>query len=468
MTDDHEAIAPTVLPGDPEVGAPRRPPPLKHLPRALNLKIELADVATLAPAARNARTHSKKQIAQISASYRQFGIVSPILLGDDDGIIAGHGRVLAAKALGLTEIPSIRLSHLTAEERRALMLADNRLAELAGWDHELLAIELQSLSECDLAFDLEITGFDGAELDRLLSARDKPPASLEDDLPPLEDEPVTQLGDVWMMGEHRLICGNALVRSDYERLMQGQAARMVFADVPYNVPIAGHVSGKGKVGHREFVMASGEMSAEAFSDFLRSSLGLAADFSRDGSIHFVCMDWRHLTEVIQAGKSAIGELKNLIAWVKDNGGMGTFYRSQHELILAFKKGQAPHINTFGLGDTGRYRTNVWRYPGVNTFSSDRDEALAMHPTVKPLALVADAIKDVSKRKEIVLDPFGGSGTTLIAAERTGRRARLIELDPLYCDVICRRWIRFAKLQPVLEGSQESFDATADRRRQRHV
>lgn len=268
------------------------------------------------------------------------------------------------------------------------------------------------------------------------------------------------------MGEHRLICGNALVRSDYERLMQGQTARMVFTDPPYNVPIEGHVSGKGKVGHREFVMASGEMSAEAFSEFLRSSLGLAAEVSRDGSIHFVCMDWRHLSEVIQAGKSAIGELKNLIAWVKDNGGMGTFYRSQHELILAFKKGQAPHVNNFGLGDTGRYRTNVWRYPGVNTFSSDRDEALAMHPTVKPLALVADAIKDVSKRKEIVLDPFGGSGTTLIAAERTGRRARLLELDPLYCDVICRRWIRFAKTQPLLEGSQETFDATANRRRQR--
>ena len=460
MTDAYDSEAPMASSCGSEAAPARLPPPLKHLPRALNLKIELADVATLAPYARNARTHSKKQIAQISASYRQFGIVSPILLGDDNTIIAGHGRVLAAKALGLTEIPSIRLSHLTSEERRALMLADNRLAELAGWDHELLAIELQSLSDCELDFDLEITGFDGAELDRLLSASGKPTAPLDEDIPPLEDHPVTQLGDVWIMGEHRLICGSALSRPDYEQLMQDQTARMVFTDPPYNVPIDGHVSGKGRVGHREFMMASGEMSAEAFSDFLRTSLSLAAEVSSDGSIHFICMDWRHLTEVIAAGKSAIGEWKNLIAWVKDNGGMGTFYRSQHELILAFKKGQAPHTNNFGLGDTGRYRTNVWRYPGVNTFSADRDEALAMHPTVKPLALVSDAIKDVSRRKDIVLDPFGGSGTTLIAAQRTGRRARLIELDPLYCDVICKRWIRFAQAQPMLEDGNETFEAVA--------
>jgi len=442
--------------------------PLKHLPRALNLKIELADVAALAPSARNARTHSKKQIAQISASYRQFGIVSPILLGDDNTIIAGHGRVLAAKSLGLTEIPSIKLSHLTSEERRALMLADNRLAELAGWDHELLAIELQSLSELELQFDLEITGFDGADLDRLLGAGDKPRVSEDDEPPALEEHAVSRLGDVWIMGDHRLICGSALSPTDYDRLMEGQLARMVFTDPPYNVPIEGHVSGKGKADRREFVMASGEMTTEAFSQFLQKSLSAAARVSCDGSIHFVCMDWRHLTEVIEAGKAAIGEWKNLIAWVKDNGGMGTFYRSQHELVLVFKKGQAPHINNFGLGETGRYRTNVWRYPGVNTFSADRDEALAMHPTVKPLALVSDAIKDVSKRKDIVLDPFGGSGTTLIAAQKTGRRARLIELDPLYCDVICRRWIRFTGQQPVLEDGKGSFEAVSADREVRDV
>lgn len=268
---------------------------------------------------------------------------------------------------------------------------------------------------------------------------------------------MTQVGDVWIMGSHRLICGSALEDDAYIRLLIGEKARMVFTDPPYNVRVDGHVSGKGKANRHEFLMASGEMSSAAFRSFLETSLGAAARASHDGAIHFVCMDWPHLQEVIEAGKSSIGEWKNLITWVKDSGGMGTFYRSQHELILVFKCGSAPHINTFGLGETGRYRTNVWKYPGVNTFGPGRDEALAMHPTVKPVAMVADAIKDVSRRKDIVLDPFGGSGTTLIAAEKTGRRARLIELDPLYCDVICRRWRALTGSFAVLEETGETFD-----------
>lgn len=439
---------------------PPSPMPLKHRPQDLDLTVKLVPVGSLEPHVRNARTHDKKQIAQIVSSYRQFGVVSPVLIAPDDTIIAGHGRVVAAKELGLHEIPAIRLSHLTEEERRALVIADNRLAEMAGWDKDLLALELQSLSELDLDFDLEITGFDGAELDRLLSLDPTDETDAADETPPVEDVAVTRLGDVWIMGDHRLICGSALSASDYDTLMAGEKAQMVFTDPPYNVPIDGHAGGKGKAERREFVMASGEMSSASFRAFLKDSLKAAADVSHDGSIHFVCMDWRHLREVIDAGLDAIGEWKNLITWVKDNGGMGTFYRSQHELILAFKKGTAPHINTFGLGDTGRYRTNVWRYPGVNTFGPGRDEALAMHPTVKPVALVADAIKDVSRRKDIVLDPFGGSGTTMMAAQRTGRRARMIELDPLYCDVICRRWQAATRKPAISETSRRSFDDCA--------
>ena len=207
---------------------------------------------------------------------------------------------------------------------------------------------------------------------------------------------------------------------------------MVFTDPPYNVPIAGHVGGSGAIQHREFVMASGEMSSEAFAAFLKTSSVTLPTFSTDGSIHFVCMDWRHIDEVLAAGRAAYTELKNLIVWVKDNGGMGTFYRSRHELIFAFKNGTAPHINTFELGQHGRYRTNAWQYKGVNTLKAGRLEELALHPTVKPVAMIADAIKDVSERNGIVLDAFGGSGSILIAAHKTGRRARLIELDPIYC------------------------------------
>jgi DNA modification methylase len=265
------------------------------------------------------------------------------------------------------------------------------------------------------------------------------------------------------MGDHRLLCGDARNADDYARLMDGELARMIFTDPPYNVRIDGFAGGKGKTDRREFVMASGEMTDGEFTVFLTEVCRQLAAHSVDGSIHFHCMDWRHIAELQRAGATAYDELKNLIVWTKNNGGMGTFYRSQHELIFAFKKGQAAHINTFGLGETGRYRTNVWAYPGVNTFGKKRDAELAMHPTVKPVALVADAIKDVSHRGEIVLDSFGGSGTTLIAAEKTRRRARLLELDPLYCDVICRRYEGFAKSAATLAATGQTFAEVAAER-----
>jgi DNA modification methylase len=313
------------------------------------------------------------------------------------------------------------------------------LAELGGWDQELLALELGELSGMELDFDLEITGFETADLDRLLAPPSTGTAAEEDAVPEPGPRAVSRLGDLWLLGSHRLLCADARQEAAYQRLLGGETAQLIFTDPPYNVPIQGHVSGLGGVQHREFAMASGEMSEAEFTEFLAVLFSRLVAASADGSIHFICMDWRHMGEVLAAGRLAYTELKNLCVWNKDNGGMGTFYRSKHELVFAFKNGTAPHINTFGLGDGGRYRTNVWDYAGANTFRRDRSEELAMHPTVKPVAMVIDAIKDCSRRGGVVLDPFGGSGTTLIAAERTSRRGHLIEIDPLYVDVIIRRW-----------------------------
>ena len=437
---------------------------IKTLPESTRLKITYRKIGELIPYTGNARTHSDKQIAQIAASIRQFGFTNPVLIDEDGSIVAGHGRVAAAKQLGIAEVPTIVLGHLTPAERRAYVIADNRLAELAGWDREILKIEFQALAEMDLDFDLEITGFETAELDLLLDdSAGEDAADPADEMPEPEPGPaVTQPGDVWVLGKHRLICGDARDPATYAALMGADRARAVFTDPPYNVKIDGHVCGSGAVKHREFAMASGEMDADTFTAFLEDSLGAMAAVSLDGAIHYTCMDWRHMAELQMAGDKVYSELKNLVVWAKTNGGMGTFYRSRHELIYVWKVGTAPHTNTFGLGEHGRYRTNVWDYPGVNSFGGNQKD-LALHPTVKPVALVADAIKDVTRRGEIVLDGFGGSGTTLIAAERTGRVARLVELDPIYCDVICRRYAALTGVEPVLEATGESFAAAAETR-----
>ena len=430
------------------------------LPDAFRLKMTYRKVDDLKPYAGNARTHSAKQITQIAASIRQFGFTNPVLVDGASGIVAGHGRVAAARQLGMTEVPVIELAHLSEAERRAYVIADNRLAELAGWDRDILAIELQALSEMDLDFDLEITGYETAELDLLLDGPAADQTDPDDDIAGMKTGPaVTRPGDIWLLGKHRLICGDARHPDTFTALMESDRAKAVFTDPPYNVKIGGHVCGSGAIQHREFAMASGEMDVAGFTAFLGSTLGAMADVSVDGAIHFVCMDWRHMGELRSAGDKVYSELKNLVVWKKSNGGMGTFYRSQHELVFVYKVGTAPHTNTFGLGDTGRYRTNVWDYPGVNSFGANQKD-LALHPTVKPVALVADAIKDVTRRGEIVLDGFGGSGTTLIAAERTGRVARLVELDPLYCDVICRRYEARTGRPAQLGGTEQIFSDVA--------
>jgi DNA modification methylase len=408
-------------------------------------KIEFLKPTALKPWATNARTHSKKQLRQIADSINEFGFTNPILIDRDNTILAGHGRVDAAKQLGMVAVPCLRQDQMTDDQKRAYVLADNKLALNAGWDEELLAAELGALHALDLDFSVDITGFSISEIDNLIDGvLVEEPGDPEDDQQPDADIPSRcQPGDLWQLGPHRLICGNSLDPQTVDCLMDGKMARMVFTDPPYNVPIEGHVGNSGKIKHREFAMASGEMSQAEFTRFLEGAFSNLADYSVDGSIHYICMDWRHMHEVMEAGNQVYDEFKNLIVWVKDNGGMGTFYRSRHEMIFVYKKGSSPHINTFELGQHGRYRTNVWEYKGVNTMRSGRMEELALHPTVKPVQMIADAIKDVSGRGDIVLDLFGGSGSTLIAAHKTGRRGYLCELDPIYCDRIINRWETFA-------------------------
>ena len=418
-------------------------------------KVELRPLAALKSAHRTARTHSDRQIEQIAASIRQFGFTNPVLVDDADRIVAGHGRVEAARRLEIPEVPVIRLAHLTPEELRAYALADNKLAANAGWDPEILRIEFAELSALELDFDLEITGFSTTEIDLTIGDGDDASADEEnlDDLLPA-GRCWIQADDLWLLGEHRLLCGDARSSASYRALMGDQLARMAFSDPPYNVRIDGHVGGLGAVKHDEFAMASGEMSRGEFVAFLEEVFINEAQVSKNGAIHFQCMDWRHMGEMLEAGEAAYSELKNMCVWVKDNAGMGSFYRSQHELVFVWKVGAEPHLNTVELGKNGRYRTNVWSYPGASKTGVNSD--LAMHPTVKPVPMIMDAIKDTSRRGEIVLDAFGGSGSTLIAAEKTKRMARLIELEPKYCEVTIRRWEKLTGSEAILASNGATF------------
>jgi DNA modification methylase len=409
------------------------------------LSVVYRPVDSLKPDPANPRRHSKKQIRQIAASIKTFGFNVPVLIDAEDKVIAGHGRLLACRELGWTEVPTISLDHLTGAQARAFMIADNRLSEIASWDDRLLAEQLKDLSLIGLDFSLEVTGFEVGEIDLRIGALDDPPAQAGDPadaVPELGAGPtVSKPGDLWLLGSHRVLCGNVLDLADCRTLMGEQRAAMVFSDPPYNVPIDGHATGLGAIHHRSFAMAAGEMSRPTFAVFLATSLRHLAGFSTGGALLYICIDWRHLGELLAAGREADARLENLCVWVKDNAGMGSLYRSQHELILVFKTGRGRHRNNVQLGRFGRSRSNVWHYPGVNSFSRKTDEGnlLALHPTVKPVALVADAILDCTSHGDIVLDGFLGSGTTVIAAERTGRRCYGLELDPGYVDTTIRRW-----------------------------
>lgn len=410
-----------------------------------NLIIEYIDSAQLIAAERNARTHTRKQIKKILRSIRQFGFLNPILVDANNRIIAGHGRCEAALLGSITSVPIIRIEGLTPEQLRMFAIAENRLGDLSSWSHENLALELSDLEQ--LGAELTLTGFDMGEIDlKIAEAEDRPvepPAAFEE--PKRQTPAVTKLGDLWQVGHHRIICQDSRSGWTYTTLLGADRAQMVITDAPYNVRVSGHVC---STDHREFAMASGEMTEQQFTNFLTEVMKQLAAFSADGSVHFHFMDFRHMAEILAAGKIAYSELLNLCVWAKNNGGMGSLYRSAHELVFVFKSGKSPHINNVELGKHGRNRTNVWRYRGINSFGKGRAAALASHPTVKPIDLVADAILDCSERDGIILDAFLGSGTTLLAAERTGRRGYGIELDPHYVDLALSRLSDLTGVDPV--------------------
>ena len=435
--------------------------------RVSHLKLEIVPqpIDKLKPNRANARTHPRKQITQIADCIRQFGFLVPVIVDDKRRIISGHARVAAAKSIGMTEVPTVQLEHMSEVDMRAYAIADNRLAELAGWHQSLLPEELRFLSNSNLSFDLTITGFEVAEIDLLLQGHvDADRDTAADQLPsiPPDRTAVSRSDDVWLLGRHRIVCGDARDQGAYRALLGSKKADIIFADPPYNVPIAKHVSGLGRVQHREFAMASGEMSESDFIQFLETFLSNCADFSRNGSIHYVCIDWRHLFELLLAGRKPYAELKNLCVWAKTNAGMGSLYRSQHELIVVFKKGTAPHVNNVELGRHGRSRSNLWTYPGMNSFGAERTEVLAIHPTVKPVALVADTLLDCSRRGAVVLDPFIGSGTTIIAAERTGRSVYGLEIEPAFVDAAIRRYEIYTGDNAVNVATGLTFQETAER------
>ncbi len=434
--------------------------------KAAPLRVVYQPVDALRPNPKNPRVHPRRQVLAIAHSIETFGCNVPLLVRANGELVAGYGRWLAAKELGLREVPTIRLEHLTEAQIRAFIIADNRLTEIATWDEQLLTEQLKELSELELDFSLEASGFTMAEIDLRIGGLGQAeedqadPADAPPELPP--GPPVTRAGDLWLLDRHRVYCGNALERAAYRTLMQGEKASMVFTDPPYNMPIAGHASGLGRTRHGDFVMASGEMTEPEFTDFLTEACSLLARHSMAGSLHFVCMDWRHMGELLTAGREAYGALKNVCVWVKGNAGMGSLYRSQHELIFVFKHGKAAHRNNVQLGQYGRHRSNVWHYPNISAFGRGGEEGnlSALHPTVKPVALVADAMLDASARGDVVLDAFMGSGSTLIAAERMRRRCFGLELEPLYVDVIVRRWQTFTGDQARHAVTGCSFDDTA--------
>jgi DNA modification methylase len=431
--------------------------------RATNLRVQAMPISQIKLNSRNSKTHSAKQIRQLANSIVAFGFTNPLLVTEDGTLIAGEGRYRAAQLLGLAKVPTIVLAELSPARQRALAIADNKIAENAGWDRERLAIEIPELAgllETE-GLDVSILGFEAVEIDQLVTDFEANAADPEDSIDPkcLKDSVVSKPGDLWVLGPHRLLCGDARSAADIARLMAHCRADMAFLDPPYNVRIGG-VVGRGRTKHFEFAMASGEMSSAEYVHFLGVTLNAAAAVSRGGALHYVCTDWRHIAEVMAAAKPVYGDAINIAVWVKSNAGQGSFYRSQHEFIGVFRVGEAPHLNNVELGRHGRSRSNVWHYAGVNSFRAGRMDELRSHPSAKPVTLVADAIKDCTRRGDVVLDTFSGSGTTIMAAERVGRHARALEIEPRFVDVAIRRWQAFTRRDARHAESELSFDEVA--------
>lgn len=415
----------------------------------------------------NPRNHPKDQIKQIAKSIAKFGFTNPLLIDENSEILAGHGRFLAAKELGLKTVPIIQINHLSNSEKRAYRIADNKLTENGKWDTDLLKLEFQELENIeDLNFDLEITGFSTTEIDLYLDNDVQEIDERLNEVPELIQTPITQEGDIWIFEKddksHRIICGDSTQTATYDKIFDQKKATVIFTDPPYNVPIDKHVCGLGKTKHREFAMASGEMQPEEFELFLSNFTEASLAKLKDGGLSYICMDWRHSSELLRVGSKHYSELKNVCVWNKSNAGMGSMYRSKHEFIYVFKKGKKPHINNIELGKNGRYRTNVWDYDGVNGFGSNRED-LQMHPTVKPVEMIQDAILDSTKRKDIVLDCFLGSGSTLIAAENSGRICYGVEIDPIYIDTTIERFQKLTGKEVYLKLTGQSYKEVKEER-----
>lgn len=416
----------------------------------------------------NPRQHSRRQLAKLQQSIRTFGFVVPVLFDENDQLLSGHGRVEAARAEGLTEVPAIAVKHLSSAQKKAFIIADNRLTEIAEWNEPLLRQQLIEITLEDPDISLEVTGFDVAEIDLKISVGgDGHQDITETEVPAVvgAGPTVTEPAMTWRLGGHRIHCGSSLEAKSFEIALGGNVADVGITDPPYNVRIDGHVSGNGRIRHKEFAMAAGEMTGSEFTSFLKSAIGNMCAASKAGSLHYSFMDWRHASEILTVGRELSLELMNVATWVKSNPGMGSFYRSQHELCFVFKHGRGRHRNNVQLGRFKRNRSNVWMYPGANNAASTGEEGklLGLHPTAKPVKLIADIILDCTARGEIVLDPFLGAGATLIAAERLGRRCCGLELDPAYVDTAVRRWQAFTGEKAVCEATGESFDQVAGKR-----
>jgi DNA modification methylase len=428
-------------------------------------RIEYMPVGDLVLYERRLRTRKDAGKRALVASVSSFGIVLPILIDAKSVVVAGEGILEAARTLGYTEVPTLRVDHLDENEVRLLRIALNKLGEQSDWNRIELAAEFTELLSLDIDLAYEVTGFETPEIDNLIQAAanaDEDP----DDAAVEVGEPgsaVAQLGDLWEVGEHRVLCGSSLEMESLAVLMGTERAAMVMTDSPFNVKIGNNVSGLGKIKHREFAQASGEMSEAEFVSFLTTSIKALSAHCEDGALLYMYMDWRHVWEMMSGIRAADLRLLNIAVWVKAAPAMGAFYRSQHELCFIAKKGNAVHRNNIQLGRFGRSRSNCWFYAGVNSFGPNRAEQLAMHPTCKDVSMLSDAIRDATHRGEIVLDGFLGSGSTLIAAERTGRVCYGIELDPLYVDVILRRWERATGGKVVLRATGETLEEVAQRR-----
>lgn len=419
-----------------------------------NIKFEIVDFVFLKPHKKSLKVHSKEKIKLLANSISALDCIVPIVVDKNYRIIAGNARYKAIKQLGLKSVPVIKAEHLTDDQVRLYRIADNKLAEGSKWDDELLRVELEYLSNIDI--DVTLTGFQIPEIDFILNDQAFVEPVTDEALLAPPTRPVTRSRDIFSLGKHRVACGDLRIRPVMLSLMGQERATLVITDPPFNVPINGHVL-VGSSRHSEFAMASGEMSQEEFTAFLQSCFEQFCDFSVDGSLHLVFMDWRHIREITQAGDAVYDKQMNLCVWAKSNAGMGSLWRSQHELVFIFKKGKKPHINNVHLGKHGRHRSNVWQYAGMNAFGANRDEALESHPTVKPETMIADAIMDVSNRGDIVLDGFLGSGTTLLAAEQTGRVCYGCEIEPRYVDVAIHRFHQMSDAPVIHEQSGMTFD-----------